>query len=203
MNEKMRESLSALMDDEANELEIERVLARIGEDEALRARWVRYQAARSALSGQAAALAHLDVSRAVSAAVSRPQGGRAAVASGLGKFLLRPLGSFAVAASVAATVVIGGQQAAQLGGIEGMDAAVTQSVRPSPVSALSHFMGVPVRASFGTRPAVVELEPATHAAYQELARQRKHRYIQAHVEQAALNSPQGLVPFARVPQIRD
>ena len=36
MSEKMRESLSALMDDEANELEIERVLSRIADDPELR-----------------------------------------------------------------------------------------------------------------------------------------------------------------------
>ena len=33
MSDKLRESLSALMDDEANELELQRLLAQIGEDE--------------------------------------------------------------------------------------------------------------------------------------------------------------------------
>jgi sigma-E factor negative regulatory protein RseA len=37
----------------------------------------------------------------------------------------------------------------------------------------------------------------------ELARQRMEKYSQEHAEHAALNSPQGLVPFARVPQIRE
>jgi sigma-E factor negative regulatory protein RseA len=50
--------------------------------------------------------------------------------------------------------------------------------------------------------AIPVLQPATRTAYQELAQQRLRRYMQEHAEQAALNSPQGLVPFARVPQIR-
>ena len=47
------------------------------------------------------------------------------------------------------------------------------------------------------------LQPVTRQAYRDLARQRANRYMQQHVEQAALNSPQGLVPFARVPEIRE
>ena len=42
MSELMRESLSALLDDEANELEIERVLSKVADDPELRATWVRY-----------------------------------------------------------------------------------------------------------------------------------------------------------------
>ena len=59
MNERMRESLSALMDDEANELELERVLAHIADDDDLRQTWVRYNAARTAVSGHQ--LAHMDM----------------------------------------------------------------------------------------------------------------------------------------------
>ena len=44
MTERMRESLSALMDDEANELEVERVLSQIAEDDDLRQTWIRYNA---------------------------------------------------------------------------------------------------------------------------------------------------------------
>ena len=60
----------------------------------------------------------------------------------------------------------------------------------------------PVQASYGTE-ALPVLQPATRTAYRELARQRMEKYIQEHAEHAALNSPQGLVPFARVTQIRE
>ena len=46
-------------------------------------------------------------------------------------------------------------------------------------------------------------QPATSTAYQKLARQRLHKYMQEHAEHAALNSPNGLVPFARVPRIQE
>jgi sigma-E factor negative regulatory protein RseA len=48
---------------------------------------------------------------------------------------------------------------------------------------------------------VPTLEPADRTAYRELARQRLRRYSQEHAEHASLNTPQGLVPFARVPVI--
>ena len=47
MSERLRESLSAVMDGEANELELERVLSRIEGDEQLRQTWVRYSAVQS------------------------------------------------------------------------------------------------------------------------------------------------------------
>ena len=50
MNEKLSESLSALLDDEANELEIERVLAHATDDE-LRQTWTRYNLAQQAAAG--------------------------------------------------------------------------------------------------------------------------------------------------------
>ena len=52
MTEKLRESLSAIMDNEADELELQRVLKQIGEDAELRQAWLRYNAARAVVSGQ-------------------------------------------------------------------------------------------------------------------------------------------------------
>ena len=51
MNERMGESLSALMDDEANELELERVLAQVSQDHELRRSWMRYNVAQQAVQG--------------------------------------------------------------------------------------------------------------------------------------------------------
>jgi len=59
-----------------------------------------------------------------------------------------------------------------------------------------------VRASFGTQ-ALPGLKPGTRTAYDELARQRMRQYMQQHAEHASLNSPQGLLPFARVTEIRE
>ncbi len=52
MEQRLRESLSALMDDETNELELERLLKSVGTDDELRGTWVRYNAVRAVVAGQ-------------------------------------------------------------------------------------------------------------------------------------------------------
>ncbi len=47
--EALQETLSAVMDNEADELELRRVLAACGEDAELRSTWSRYQLARSVM----------------------------------------------------------------------------------------------------------------------------------------------------------
>jgi sigma-E factor negative regulatory protein RseA len=204
MNDRMHESLSALMDNEANELELERVLAQVAGDTGLRQAWVRYNLTRFAAQGHSVAHLDLDISVRVQSALAGSQmdvsGHRFALA-GFKQRMVRPLVSFAVAASVAATVVIGGQQLAHIGADSyGVDRPIANGA--SPVGMLNSLGATAMQASYGTQPVPV-LQPATRTAYQELAQQRLRRYMQEHVEQAALNSPQGLVPFARVPQIRE
>jgi sigma-E factor negative regulatory protein RseA len=194
MSELMRESLSALMDDEANELELERVLARIADDPELRQTWVRYNLVRTVASGQQASHLHLDISSRVREELSGKR------QSGLNQRWLRPLASVAVAASVAATVVFGGQQLARMQADSFEDQAIASSV--SPVGLVNSLGATSVQASYGTE-SVPVLQPATRTAYQELARQRLMKYMQEHAEHAALNSPNGLVPFARVPNIKE
>ncbi len=199
----MGESLSAIMDDEANELELERVLAQVNEDSELRKVWMRYNLVRHSVQGRQ--LAHLDwdISERVQSGLAGLQAeGPFGILAGLKHRVLRPLVSLAVAASVAATVVIGGQQLAQVGGADpyGVDRSVATSA--SPVGMLNSLGATAVRASYGMQ-AIPVLQPATRTAYDELAQQRLRKYMQEHAEQAALNSPQGLLPFARVPQIRE
>jgi sigma-E factor negative regulatory protein RseA len=205
MNDRMHESLSALMDNEANELELERVLAQVAGDSKLRQTWVRYNLTQHAVHGHNVAYLDLDISARVQSALAVSQadvGAPEKALTSLKQRMVRPLVSFAVAASVAATVVIGGQQLAQVGGADpyGVDRPMANGA--SPVGLLNSLGATAVQASYGTQPIPV-LQPATRVAYQELAQQRRHRYMQEHAEQAALNSPQGLVPFARVPRIRE
>ena len=47
------------------------------------------------------------------------------------------------------------------------------------------------------------LQPTVRTAYRELARQRMEKYMLEHVEQAALNSPQGMIPFSRIQKIEE
>ena len=72
---------------------------------------------------------------------------------------------------------------------------------PQQMGLVNSLGATSVPASYGNY-AIPMLQPVTPNAYQDLAQRRLRRYMQEHAEQAALNSPQGLVPFARVPEIR-
>lgn len=196
MSEKMRESLSALLDDEANELELERVLSRLKDDTELRQTWVRYNLTSAVAIGHSPACLDLDVSAQVRQAITASGPARGS----LGRRLMQPLASLAVAASVAAVVVVGGQQLAGIDQENYSGQAVAGSV--SPVGMVNSLGATSVQASYGTQ-ALPVLQPTTGTAYQELARQRLQKYMQEHAEHAALNSPNGLVPFARVPNIQE
>ena len=203
MDEKMSESLSALMDDEANELELERVLAQVSQDRDLRRSWMRYNVAQQAGQGSQIACLDWDISERVKSSLevlsaTDPE----SAGTGFQQRMLRPFVSLAVAASVAATVVIGGQQLALIGSEDPYDYGRSVATNASPVGMLNSLGATPVQASYGMQ-AVPILEPATSRAYQELALQRQRKYMQEHAEQAALNAPQGLIPFARVPQIQE
>lgn len=202
MNEKMSESLSALMDDEANELEIERVLAHATSDSELRQTWTRYNLAQQAIAGSSVAFTGVDISKQVRQAITDdvPEQQTATAASSLSSRVLRPLASFGIAASVAATVIVGGQQLASLEGADAFGSNQAVATSASPVGMLNSFGATTVQASYGTQ-AVPVLQPATRTAYRKLAHQRMERYAQEHAEHAALNSPQGMVTFARVPHI--
>jgi sigma-E factor negative regulatory protein RseA len=199
----MRESLSALLDGEANELELERVLSRIADDHELRRTWVRYNTVRATVSGHQLAHMTLDISTQVRHAIADQRNASAEhTGVSLRQRFLRPVASLAIAASVAATVVIGGQQLAQIGGAQPYDQGRAVAASASPVGLVNSIGATSVQASYGMQSMPV-LQPASRTAYQELARQRMQKYMQEHAEQAALNSPQGLIPFARVPRIRE
>ena len=186
------ETLSALHDDEAHELELRRLLRDLdrGDDESREVTdaWYRLQLARSAMQGEQPVPAVDFLARVHAAIDAEPEAATPAP-------WRRAVGSFAVAASVAALVVLGGQQLGISGG-----AGEGERVASLPVGVVNTNGAVPVQASLGAR-AVPVLQPADRTAYRDLARQRLRRYSQEHAEHASLNTPQGLVPFARVPVI--
>ena len=202
MNERMGESLSALMDDAANELELERVLSQLSSDPELRQAWLRYNLANHAVHGDQLAHCDWDIStRVQSALAGSPSANFSPTLTGFKQHLMRPLISFGVAASVAVTVVIGGQQIAGLGA-NTFESDRSVAADASPVGLLNSVGAIPMQANFGMQ-AIPLMQSATSSAYDDLAQERLRRYMQEHAEQAALNSPQGLIPFARVPEIRE
>ncbi len=107
LGSKMRETLSALMDDEASELELHRVMRETSSEESLNATWSRYHLAASAMRKELP-VDFVDSSAELRAAISmalvnepvpqrRGQWGQAA-------------GRVAIAASVAVLAIFGAQQ---------------------------------------------------------------------------------------------
>lgn len=184
--------LSALMDGEAQELELRRLLRDMPQQPETLQRWHRYHLVREVFTGSQPR--SVDLSQRVREVLAQEPG--QGTATGLRHpAWRRALGSVAVAASVAMVVLVGGQQLAQDGGAAG------SSVGPLPGTVVQTQGAIPVQASFGQRSSTQLLQPADRTAYRELARQRLRRYSFEHAEHAALNTPAGMVPYARVPNL--
>jgi len=107
--EKRYESLSALMDGEAGELELHQMLKQ-SQDRELREQWQRWQQLRNALHGQPQSFAALDLTAKVSAALDAPAQSASPVTRRkvvLRSRLWRGAGQLAVAASVTLAVLGG------------------------------------------------------------------------------------------------
>lgn len=198
VNGKHDETLSALLDDRAEEFELRRLIRDMERDaqacEEVQQSWYRQHLVRAALSGEQVTHAP-DFAASVRAAIATDTTERETGSGGW----RRALGSFAVAASVATVVVVGGQQ---LSGLTGEPAAPAAGIAALPGGVVNTAGAVPVQASFGTR-SLPAVQPADRTAYRELARQRLRLYSQQHAEHASLNTPQGLLPFARVAEIEE
>lgn len=121
----LAESLSALMDNQASELELQRLLKALDADQELKSTWSRYQIASAGLKGDVPVLASSDFASRVSAAIDAEetysqqpqvitnQDIGSAVA---GNVIAMPMrwwqqaGRAAVAASVAGALIVGVQQ---------------------------------------------------------------------------------------------
>lgn len=184
MNDTVRESLSALMDGEATDLELRRILA--SDDPAIRQQWSALHHNQALIQEQGIAYPQLDVSASVMAAIED----EALPSSGHG--FKQTLAGLAVAASVAAVVVVGSMGSSLLGD---KPAAVVadnaSSGRVYPAQAAPASGGVPVNAQ-GTGPMPVSAEQ------QAEAKARFEALLRKHTERASLNNGQGLTSYARV-----
>ncbi len=193
MSEKVRESLSVLMDGEASELDLERTLKH-SDDPDVRATWMRYHAVKDSIQGGSGQFANVDISAGVMAALEREEPVSIKPVASWRNFM-KPAASFAVAASVFASVLVG----SQFYGLAGLGQADTNPALAASVSTVgmvNTLGGSAVRAGYAT-PA---LKPANqrYTDYNRLARERLQRYMLAHSEEASLNAPQGMMPYARV-----
>lgn len=198
MGEQYKESLSALMDGEAEELELRRLLA--DENESIDKQWSRYHLIRDVIQGneQSASFEHLDISKQVSAAIREEPVMKQQNAPAK---WWKPVGGFAVAASVALAVVVGVQSTQPL--TPGLDSSpssqqvVASKVYPVQGSSLQAADGSGGVVNYGN----VELPgglAASRAQANLEAQKRLDMYILRHTERASLNNSQGMTSFARV-----
>ncbi len=214
----LAESISALMDNQASELELQRILKASEQDAEVKATWSRYQIASSFLRGEQVRgeqtpVIGSDFAARISAAIDAEdalieQPAPATKKAQQGWFY--QLGRVALVASVAGGMIIG----------VGTTQVVTQVasnnpvVAPAPVeSAVTLPSGinspafntrtVAMQTGYETRPQEnrrVMFQPrqaGTTVSDDEVSRY-VNQMIKAHSDNAAMNSGQGVLPYARV-----
>lgn len=217
----LAESLSALMDNEASELELQRILKASESDTEVRATWSRYQVARAALHRDLPVLEVGDFAARVSAALEQEDTHAAApiTAAAPEKKAVQwwqNVARFAVAASVAGGVVLfaqnfGGTSPEAPATMAATAPATTAVPAPSlpagyhaqPLSARAVGLqtGYESRQQDNRQVMFVPLPSSSQSAAQvsnEEVRDYLNKLIEEHADNAALNSGQGMLPFARV-----
>lgn len=198
-NQSLQESLSALMDNEADELEIRRVLQSSESDSTLRSTWERYQLAR-AIMHKEPWQSRIDLSAGIAAMIAdepapvmaEPKSPRA----------WQNLSRLAVAASVTVAVLVGVNMFNQDGAPP--DAAMVAELPPvvdAPVvaapAAASGSQGGAVLAGFSQQPQP-NAEPVTGQQAPSLwQEQRIGSYLRQHAEHSSRFETPQLLPYAR------
>ena len=184
----VKESMSAVMDGEANEVDLARVLRAVDDEPSLRSDWLRHHEQRASLLAQPQL--RIDISQRVQAALtdnSRQYNHR------------HPMMGFAVAASVTLAVVFGGQQL--------LNTPSADPLTQLPGGIVPMQGAAPVQASYGApiaaQPMKTSSRPAAtrnQAIYEQLARERFYRYSVEHAQATAVLQPNHLIPYARIPE---
>lgn len=217
--EQMRESLSALMDDEASDLELHRLLRESENNNELKAAWSRYQVASAALKNELPPDGLLDISGAVRARLE----GEPVIHRQDASRWWAPVGRFAIAASVATAVVIGvqafyslpgggvnpGDRVAESGGIAGGKPPASLPIPegfPQPslaartVSSGDYF---PAQTQSARPSLVLVRQEAEQYEASQALREHIKRLIMQHTENAAMNGAHGTLPYARVNRLEE
>ncbi|MGV8920319.1 MAG: anti sigma-E factor RseA C-terminal domain-containing protein [Pseudomonas sp.] len=196
--EALQESLSAVMDNEADELELRRVLNAF-DDADTRATWSRYQVARAAMHKDLL-LPHLDISAAVSAAIAE-EVSPAKVA----RSPWRSLGRLAVAASVTVAVLAGVRLYNQ-DDIKGVELAQQQAPQTQPSNlSVPQVKGPAVLAGYNESSDQAP-GPMASGVLQGQAGwhdQRLPGYLRQHAQQAALKGTESALPYARAASLEN
>lgn len=188
MNEAIRESLSALLDGEADEMETMRVLRALETDPELREKWRRYHLMVALLRGEQSVSSQLDLGQKVilslagESVTQRAQAGQEAA-----RPWYKSLAVLAVAASTAFIVVFGAQQWSQFDQPDKPATVVVQnSATPNIIATVSPTHQP--KAGVASRSAEASL-----ATDQE----RLERHMSRHAQNRLGSDPTITQPFAR------
>jgi len=181
MSDSLRESISALVDDEAQELELHRVLASMEGDEELRQTWRRYQAASFTMKRQMDCRFDLDISEQVSAALADEPAVEMEMPIEKSRFgrVLKPVLSMAVAASAAFLVIF----AVQLGGQDEVGEQIATGDQPLTTNLVA---GVEV---------ANESLVAVSSEVMTPVEKRLQSLIENHTQQASMSQNRGVMPY--------
>lgn len=218
----LAESISALMDNQASELELQRILKASEQDVEVKATWARYQMASAVIRGEQAPIVMSDFAARISAAIDEEDALVAqapAATQTTGKpqqGWLYQLGRVALVASVAGGMILGVNQLNTTGSPAASQIASNTVAAPvqTPVDAAvplpSGFNGpilntrnVAVQTGYESRPQenrrvnFQPRQPNTAVSDEEVSRY-VNQMIKAHSDNAAMNAGQGVLPYARV-----
>ena len=216
------ESISALVDSQASELELLRVLKASEQDIEVKALWARYQRVGAVLRGESVwqgAGVSSDFSSRIAAAIAAEEPVVVAPRGKPQQGMWYQLGRVALVASVAGGMIFSVQQYNDAP--RGVEVAATNNAGPSvpAANALSFPAGinapgintrsVALQTGYENRPQenrrvlfqpleAVSANTSANAVSEEEVTRYVNQMIQAHSDNAALNSGQGVLPYARV-----
>jgi len=184
MSDSLRESISALVDDEAQELELHRVLGSMESDEQLRQTWKRYQAASFSMKRQMDCRFDLDISGRVAEALDDEPTVIVETSNEKSRFgrVFKPVLSMAVAASAAFLVIF----AVQMGGQDDTDEQVAAGAQPLTTNLVA---GANVSN---------ENIMAVSSEVMTPVEKRLQSLIENHTQQASMSQNRGVMPYTQL-----
>ena len=193
------EALSALMDGDIDELSVRRTLRDIDDNDALRERWHRYHLASAAMHKELSGSV-TDLSGAISQAIDAEKH-----SASRAQRWVHPLGRFAVAASVTLVAVLGIQQYQQPDNSLATAESQPAFSEAQPLPSTFQMPQLPIRTVSAVGDSRERSRPVE--IRQTISDQETHDHVQhylnglmlRHTENAALNTNQGMMPFARMP----
>lgn len=212
------ESLSALVDSEASEMEVRRILKNAETDPEIRERWKRYHLMRSVLQGDLDVNPQIDLSGRISAAIAQEE---SLQVPDRFKQWRDGLGKVAIAASVAFAFVFGVQQLGPVGEPAATQMSeAPQSALTQPAAANANANSVPTgfelpslsarTVSTGSGSNAGDLSEANpyiqalnvkQGQDTEVLQQHFNQLLIKHAERSSTSGSMGLLPFARVSEM--